>query len=79
MLNVRNIWQEGWTAVFVYMLSIYGAILFAVGILGGEAYLAAVGVVLLLVGSVHVVAKLIMAVRRRDDEELRVYRGDDEK
>lgn len=60
------------------MVSIYGATLAAVGLLGGEADLAAVGVALLMVGNIHMVAKLITSTRKKAGEELRVYRGGDE-
>ncbi|MEZ0319911.1 MAG: hypothetical protein ABWK05_07985 [Pyrobaculum sp.] len=50
--------------MFIHLLALYGILLLAMGVLGNEAELVVLGLVMLFVGNMHRVAKAISKSRR---------------
>ncbi|MFN7105691.1 MAG: hypothetical protein ACK4M3_03805 [Pyrobaculum sp.] len=58
------------------MLSLYGVVVTLMGIVGNEAELTVVGLVMLFIGNLHILGKILLYIQRGDKcEELRVSRG----
>ncbi|MFN3804088.1 MAG: hypothetical protein ACK4SY_03435 [Pyrobaculum sp.] len=57
------------------MLTIYGAVVTLMGVVGNEVELAVVGLVMLLIGNLHIFGKILLYLQRGGRcEELRVSR-----
>ena len=61
MINVAPLLE----LMFIHLLAVYGVLLLAMGVLGNEVELVALGLAMLFVGNLHRVAKAISRPRRR--------------